>query len=285
MDQAIEETANKDTRTPAGTTGFSLKHNAVSRYYITADYRRLCVRQLHEMVNMGYKSHGHPDLQHSHINRDERDIQQILDLFDSVWKNPFEDDNLSNIATGVNASPDVQVDILAAHDKGVISYNKYIEERLSASRSKSFMDTIPKLKLNTSTTMNKKVVSYGGKDIELKVDRNLFAKMSIIAQNRKLDMKEVMKYELGPFPWSFATCDGMLLKTNKATLSKDIEKMGSYVENILPRCACIIDAMSFVQKTIGNHKLFLTMINEGKGCSRIDIIFDVYKSLSIKNAE
>ena len=47
---------------------------------------------------------------------------QILDLFDSVWKNPFEDDNLSNIATGVNASPDVQVDILAAHDKGVISY-------------------------------------------------------------------------------------------------------------------------------------------------------------------
>ena len=29
MDQAIEETANKDTQTPAGTTGFSLKHNAV----------------------------------------------------------------------------------------------------------------------------------------------------------------------------------------------------------------------------------------------------------------
>ena len=70
-------------------------------------------------------------------------------------------------------------------------------------------------------------------------------------------------------------------------------EMGSYVENILPRCACIIDAMSFVQETIGNHKtfaqvakeLFLTMMNEGKGCSRIDIIFDVYKSLSIKNAE
>ena len=40
--------------------------------------------------------------------------------------------------------------------------------------------------------MNKKVVSYGGK--ELKVDRNLFAKMYIIAQNQKLDMKEVMKY-------------------------------------------------------------------------------------------
>ena len=158
MDQAIEETANKDTQTPGGTTGFSLKNNAVSRYYITADYRRSCVSQLPEMVNMGYKSHGHPDLQQSHINRDERDIQQMLNLFDSVWKNTFEDDKLSNIATGVNASPDVQVDIFAAHDKGVISYNKYIEERLSASRSTSFMDTIPKLKLNTFTTMNKKVV-------------------------------------------------------------------------------------------------------------------------------
>ena len=59
--------------------------------------------------------------------------------------------------------------------KGTISYNEYIEECLSASRNKYFMDKIPKLKLKTFTAMNKKVVSYGGKDIELKVDRNLSA--------------------------------------------------------------------------------------------------------------
>ena len=95
---------------------------------------------------MGYKYHGHPDLQQSRINRDEGDAQQILDLFDTVWKNPFEDYNLSNIATGMNTSPNVQVDFLSPYDKGVMPYNEYIEVRVSAPRSKSFMDTIPKLK-------------------------------------------------------------------------------------------------------------------------------------------
>ena len=51
MDQTIEETAKKDTQTPGGTKGFILNAKAVSRYYITADYKRSCVRQLREMVN------------------------------------------------------------------------------------------------------------------------------------------------------------------------------------------------------------------------------------------
>ena len=40
--------------------------------------------------------------------------------------------------------------------------------------------------------------------------------MAIIAQSRQLDMKSVMRYELGPLHWSLATPDGtqrLLLKT------------------------------------------------------------------------
>ena len=36
IDQTKEETANRDTQTPGGTKGFSLKPEAVSRYYNTA---------------------------------------------------------------------------------------------------------------------------------------------------------------------------------------------------------------------------------------------------------
>ena len=39
VDQTIEETVNKDTQTPGGTKGFSLKPAALSRYYLTAEYR------------------------------------------------------------------------------------------------------------------------------------------------------------------------------------------------------------------------------------------------------
>ena len=62
-------------------------------------------------------------------------------------------------------------------------------------------------------------------------------------------MKEVMRYELGPFPWSLATCDGMLRKTNKAVLSKQLEKLASPVEKIESNSACIIDAMSLATKS------------------------------------
>ncbi len=39
IDQAIEESVNKDTQTPGGTKGFSLKPAALSRYYLTAEFR------------------------------------------------------------------------------------------------------------------------------------------------------------------------------------------------------------------------------------------------------
>ena len=39
VDQTIEVTVNKDTQTPGGTSGFSLKAGAIKRYYITAEYR------------------------------------------------------------------------------------------------------------------------------------------------------------------------------------------------------------------------------------------------------
>ena len=41
VDQTLEETVNKDTQTPGGTKGFSLKPGAVQRYYLTAEFRTL----------------------------------------------------------------------------------------------------------------------------------------------------------------------------------------------------------------------------------------------------
>ena len=114
--------------------------------------------------------------------------------------------------------------------------------------------------------MNKNIVSCKGKEIELMVDHNLFAKMGVIAQCRKLDKKEVVRHELGPFRW--ATCDGMLRKTNKAVLSKQLEKLALPVKKIESNSACIINAMSLVQKAIGNNKTLLAKVmSEGKDCA------------------
>ena len=49
---------------------------------------------------------------------------------------------------------------------------------------------------------NYKMLNHLKVGLGLKTDRNLFGKMALVALSRNLDMKEVLKYELGP--WSIA---------------------------------------------------------------------------------
>ena len=67
--------------------------------------------------------------------------------------------------------------------------------------------------------------------------------------------------------------NGTLRKTNKAAMGKILETLTLPSENISENSACVIDAMSVVQKTKGNHKtfqevvdtLFVKVLAEGNG--------------------
>ena len=52
VDQTIEETVNKDTQTNGGTKGFSLKPAAISKYYLTAEYRSTSLKQLRDLIDL-----------------------------------------------------------------------------------------------------------------------------------------------------------------------------------------------------------------------------------------
>ena len=54
--------------------------------------------------------------------------------------------------------------------------------------------------------------------IPLKMDRNLFARIGLIGQFRKIDLKEGFKHPLGPLLWSLANANGPPRKTNKTKL-------------------------------------------------------------------
>ena len=127
----------------------------------------------------------------------------------------------------------------------------------------------------------------------LKADKNLFGMMAVISYSRNLDMKEVLSHPLGSIPWSLATADDTLRKTNKAVLSNNLEKESTPSEEIPENSSCIIDAMSLVQKIKGKQKtfkevaetLFRKAMSEKVSCNRVDLVFDVYEEKSIKNAE
>ena len=89
VDQACEETVNKDTPTPGGTKGFSLKPKVVNKYYLVAEYRSIFMKNLKEMLHLSKSSCHYNDLQKSRIARDEVDVQSFLKTMEG-WVNPFQ---------------------------------------------------------------------------------------------------------------------------------------------------------------------------------------------------
>jgi len=151
-----------------------------------------------------------------------------------------------------------------------------------------------KIKLKTFSDMRKKPRSQGrAKEVVLKADRRLFGQMVITAESRNLQMSDVLALPLGPLPWALANDDGSLRKANKAALARELEKNVSPAEDIPELSATIIDGMSLVQKLKGNDQTFWQLaestlshvLHEGSKSHRIDVVFDVYREMSIKDAE
>jgi len=295
MDQTIEETVNKDTQTAGGTKGFSLRAGAVSKYYINAEYRSLCLKQLRNMTQVGNSELSHVDLTPSRIQKDEKAVQSLVELMENNWTNPFgsEPTELVSLSTGATAPPDVVNDLLTAQQKGETAYTTFQECRIEQTMI-GFFDKIPKLQLKTFASIKQKVTKKtSNKEVILKTDHKLFGHMLLVASSRKIEMKEVLQYPLGPLPWSLANCDGTIKKTNKAALARKLEANVSSAEEITQPSASIIDGMSLIQKTNGDHMTFdeladqvLANVMRAAGSSqRVDVVFDVYKQLSIKDPE
>ena len=83
------------------------------------------------------------------------------------------------------------------------------------------------MNLNTFTslaiksTINTKI----GKQVTLKADRNLLACMLTIAQVRSdcYNLRNVLKYSLGPIPYSLANVNGTLMRINKSKVFELLE--------------------------------------------------------------
>ena len=151
-----------------------------------------------------------------------------------------------------------------------------------------------KLNLKTfSSIKHSKKTKLSNKEVVLKADNKLFGHLILVASSRNLQIREVLKHPLGPLPWSLSNADGTMKKTNKSALARNLEKLSPPAE-ILPRnSAVIIDGMAIINKlnaekqTYGElaANIFATIMMNGYGSTRLDVVFDVYKELSIKNAE
>jgi hypothetical protein len=128
--------------------------------------------------------------------------------------------------------------------------------------------------------------------LPLCMDRDVFARMAHIGQFREIDMKVIFTFPLGPLPWSLSDAYGLPRKTSKAKLSQELEKRIAITEKYPDNSVSIFDGMAVLQKmkippgatfSVVAEKVFVAVMSMGS--KRVDVVFDVYREVSIKNAE
>ena len=126
----------------------------------------------------------------------------------------------------------------------------------------------------------------------LKADRSLYGRMIVISQSWQLNMRAIFVHPLGPIPWALATPECFPRKSAKL-LAHHLQKGAALAEYIPDKSAIVIDGMSLVKKDGQNEGTFgeiaavihYMVFKEGSHSSRIDIVFDTYRDMSIKNVD
>ena len=168
----------------------------------------------------------------------------------------------------------------------------FIEKRL-VDQTIDFYEPIKRLSLGTFSSLKKVKVKSYNKVIQFSAQNNIFARISLIQQKRKINLQKVFPYPLGPIPWALPEANGKLKKSSKAKIMHKLEKGVTSVERVDAPFVPIFDGMALVRMvkctglTYNQFADDLLKLVVAKSCrsKQMDVVFDVYRENSIKNAE
>ena len=182
---------------------------------------------------------------------------------------------------------------MEAETKGEKELKKVIEKRL-ADQTVNFYEPIQRQNLETFTSVKKTVkVKDSSRVIQLIAQSDILGKVFLIQQNRNIDLKAVFCHPLHPVPWALAAGNGELMKTDKSKLMHEPEKGMTSSDSVPKPFVSIFDGMALVRKfscaglTYNEFAddLLKFAVASSLGSKLMDIVFDVYRESSMKNAE
>ena len=131
VDQTIEQTLDRSTKTKGGIVGFSLRKGAVQRWMITAHSRAAFVDKCRKMSTGEDEDQRrlHKETGSARMKRDEEDVKKVIEVI-SNWRNPFEpSEELSSISLGYVTSESIKQDLLQAKEKGATAFNSVCKRK------------------------------------------------------------------------------------------------------------------------------------------------------------
>jgi len=224
--------------------------------------------------------------------------------------NPFlcEDSELINVATKAVFTEDIASDVKRVESLGAELYTTFRSHRIE-SDSVSLWAPIKRNKLKLCSSSKKKLkIDVEGSVTELNADRSLFARMLILTRSqRDVELAQTLgKYEMSVVPRSMFTYDGTMnlcsSKSNLMTILKTLDESSEPDDVLIPSkmqtplipfCVAIVDGMAELQaleksadiKTCADlsRSFSSKMMNKFQQYDEVHIVFDTYKTESIKN--
>ena len=90
VDQTVEQTVYKSTKTKGGIIGFGLKKGAVQQWLITAHERASFSLKLKEMIGMNTNEDDiHKEFRAPRLAKDENHVERVMSVIKG-WVNPFD---------------------------------------------------------------------------------------------------------------------------------------------------------------------------------------------------
>ena len=155
-------------------------------------------------------------------------VKGALAMVDMLAFEMEQQDKLYCISSGASATSEIERDVILVEAFGANAKVDFISERLE---KHEFFDPIKRLNLKTSELAKKTTIkSSQNKIIEYRQQSNIVFQLLVRSQcdDLRIDLKELLAYPLTPVPYSIATSDGFLNKTDKSKgyhfLTKDVEE-------------------------------------------------------------
>ena len=298
-DQALEH-VNKIGKTAGGIIGISRIDSARDRWCLTFNHRARITNETFQMFGLNLDEEDATKTQHKEcgsvrIKRDEQDVVLIKHKFLELGVFSREEPQLICLSTNDVAPEPVKTDLLGAYEKGTRKIESFVSSRL-IQQDVSFFSKLQLSKIKTMGTLYE-VKSTVIPEKNIKADRNLYQRLLIAKDaGREIDLQTVLSHELAARPLSLADTSGLLNKTNKAVLGQILKQITKeQLPSSMEKTCTIIDGPALIQALGKPAKAtnfgdladcFADAVfrNFSNSCTRVDVVFDRYNSVSIKNA-
>jgi hypothetical protein len=296
IDLTIEQTINRSAKTRGGLIGISRNVSAYYRWCLTRHTRATYVDATLERVNMLSNSNdAHKSTRPSEVRRSEANVLSIVAAF-KQFLNPFAIETnrqhlLFCLSSGQPAPDTVAQDLLQYMEVGDKAAQTFIEARL-LNKTVKFQEPMKKQKLQTFQSMATKhtLTSTQKKTIQIKAERDLLGRLLLLSQANDISLEKLFQYPLGPIPWSLATADGGLVKTDKSQLMHYLEATIPASDSpAIDNCASVVDgnaqfqAIAHLPQTFAD--LAYDIFSSLPKAKIVHFVTDTYREQTIKQLE